>query len=143
MKAIQYCKNFLKQYNHLCYTRRPLFLKPRNEFGVKKLVCTTIVPTQLPFYELLDWPNIAEFLAGYLNYIKLKPPSELPQTLHAPQSVLERLYGHCFEYSTVLCSMLIGAGYDAFVVSGYATREVCRRDLSYTICPFVEQDQIY
>ncbi|KAH9491913.1 Dynein regulatory complex subunit 7, partial [Bulinus truncatus] len=142
LKAIQYCKNFLKQYNHLFYTRRRLFLKPKNEFGIKKLVCSTIVPTQLPYCELLDWPNIADFVAGYLNYIKLRPPSELPETLHSPQTVLERMYGHCFEYSTVLCSMLIGAGYDAFVVSGFATREVCHRDLSYTICPLVEQDHI-
>ncbi|CAL1530214.1 unnamed protein product, partial [Lymnaea stagnalis] len=142
LKAIQYCKNFLKQYNHLCTTRHALFLKPLNEFGVKKVVCTTIVPTQLPYADLLDWPGIAEFLAGYLSYDRLSPAYELPKTLLAPQTILERLHGHCFEYSTVLCSMLIGAGYDAYVVSGYATREVCNCDLSYNICPFVEQDQV-
>ncbi|XP_059174636.1 dynein regulatory complex subunit 7-like [Physella acuta] len=142
VKAIQYCKNLIQQYNHLCNTRRPLFIKPLNECQVKKLVCTTIVPTQLPYHELLDWPEIAEFVAGYLNYDFLKPPYELPATLYSPQTVIERLHGHCFEYSNVLCSMLIGAGYDAYVVSGYATREVCLADLSYNKCPFVEEDQV-
>ena len=64
-----------------------------------------------------------------------------PKILQSPQITLERLHGHCFDISTLLCSMLIGAGYDAFVVSGYATREVCLRDLSYTKCPFIEVDQ--
>ncbi|BFY98616.1 hypothetical protein BsWGS_01656 [Bradybaena similaris] len=142
LKVIEYCKTFLKQYNHLCDHRRPIFLKPFNEFDVKKLVCTTIVPTQLPYKDLLDWPGIAEFVAGYLNYVKLRPPCKLPRTLHAPQTTLKLLRGHAFEYSTVLCSMLIGAGYDAFVVSGYATKQVCDLNLEYTKCPFVEDDQV-
>ncbi|KAK3758038.1 hypothetical protein RRG08_006617 [Elysia crispata] len=140
-KALKYCKTFIKQYNFLFDRRRPLFLKPKNVLGVKKLVCTTIKPGQLPYKELLDWPGIADFVAGYVDYDVLTPPHMLPEVLQAPQTTLERLHGHCFDMSTLLCSMLIGAGYDAFVVSGYATREVCLRDLSYTKCPFVEEDK--
>lgn len=36
-----------------------------------------------------------------------------------------------------MTSLLIGAGYDAYVVAGYATREVCNMDQSRTICPFL------
>ncbi|RUS91563.1 hypothetical protein EGW08_000678, partial [Elysia chlorotica] len=140
-KALKYCKTFIKQYNFLFDRRRPLFLKPKNVFGVEKLVCTTLKPGQLPYKDLLDWPGIAEFVAGYVDYDVLRPPHMLPKVLHAPRTTLDRLHGHCFDISTLLCSMLIGAGYDAFVVSGYATREVCLRDLSYTKCPFVEDDQ--
>ncbi len=36
-----------------------------------------------------------------------------------------------------MTSLLIGAGYDAYVVCGYATREVCNMDESRTICPLL------
>lgn len=39
--------------------------------------------------------------------------------------------------STLLTCLLIGAGYDAYVVSGYATREVCTMDLSRRVCPLM------
>lgn len=37
----------------------------------------------------------------------------------------------------LLASLLIGAGYDAYVVCGYATRELCNMDESRTICPWL------
>lgn len=37
----------------------------------------------------------------------------------------------------MLASLLIGSGYDAYVVSGYASREVCQMDQSRKICPFL------
>lgn len=36
---------------------------------------------------------------------------------------------NCFELSTLLVSFLIGCGYNAFVVQGYATESVCNNDL--------------
>ncbi|KAK7794906.1 hypothetical protein R5R35_005883 [Gryllus longicercus] len=48
----------------------------------------------------------------------------------SPTSVLQRQQGNCFECSTVLCSFLTGIGYDAYVVSGYATKALCRADQS-------------
>jgi len=36
---------------------------------------------------------------------------------------------------------LIGAGYDAYVVSGYATREVCLADESREICPLLKKKE--
>lgn len=45
--------------------------------------------------------------------------------------------GNCFDFSVLLCSLLLGAGYDAYVVAGYATREVCNMDQSRTTCPLL------
>jgi hypothetical protein len=47
----------------------------------------------------------------------------------------------CFEYSTLLCSLLIGAGYDAYVVSGYATREICQMDETREVCPLLKKQE--
>lgn len=53
----------------------------------------------------------------------------------SPWSVLERQAAHSFEMATLLASLLIGADYDAYVVSGYATREVCNNDQLRVVCP--------
>jgi hypothetical protein len=34
----------------------------------------------------------------------------------------------------------VGAGYDAYVVSGYATHETCLADESREICPLMDLD---
>ena len=44
--------------------------------------------------------------------------------------------GNCFEHSTLLVSLLIGAGYDAYVVHGYATRDICYGEVSTNQIPF-------
>ena len=61
----------------------------------------------------------------------LKEATVLPTQLYSPSSTLTNQAANCFEYSNVLCSLLLGAGYDAYVVSGYATREICTNDLSF------------
>lgn len=53
--------------------------------------------------------------------------------------MLHEQQGNCFEFSTLLCSLLIGNGYDAYCVSGYATREVCVMDESRDVCPLLEK----
>ena len=40
--------------------------------------------------------------------------------------------------SVLLCSLLIGVGYDAYCVCGYATREICLMDQTRRVCPLVE-----
>ncbi|XP_067680734.1 dynein regulatory complex subunit 7-like [Haliotis asinina] len=139
--VLQYADNFRRQYVHLYRDRKPLFLNPLNEFYIDKLVCTTIRPTQLPYKELYNWDGAAEFVADYLNFQTLDPPYELPKTLLSPSTVLKRQKGNCFEYSTLLCSLLIAAGYDAYVVSGYATRETCLADESREICPMLKKKE--
>jgi len=61
-----------------------------------------------------------------------------PTRLLSPATVLRLQQGHCFEYSTVLASLLIGVGYDAYVVSGYATKEICLMDETRETCPMMK-----
>lgn len=37
--------------------------------------------------------------------------------------------------------MLIGAGYDAYVISGYANRDTCLADESREICPLLKKKE--
>jgi hypothetical protein len=60
-----------------------------------------------------------------------------PDRLFSPAAVLERQKGNIFEYSTLLCSFLIGSGYNAYVVSGYATREFCVFNQTRVVCPYL------
>ncbi|XP_011446060.2 dynein regulatory complex subunit 7-like isoform X1 [Crassostrea angulata] len=139
--VLQYAENFRRQMVQLYRDRKPLFLNPVNECGVEKFVCTTIRPTLLEFKELYNWDGAAEFVADYLNIEPLKPEYELPKRLISPSTVLKRQKGNCFEYSTLLCSLLIGAGYDAYVISGYATKETCLADESRDICPLLKKKE--
>ncbi len=64
-----------------------------------------------------------------------------PTKLFSSPTVLKNQKGHCFEHSTLLCSLLIGSGYDAYVVSGYATRETCLKDETREICPLLRKKE--
>ncbi|OAF68576.1 Coiled-coil domain-containing protein, partial [Intoshia linei] len=123
--------NFIHQYQHLYPDRRPLMLSPVNECGLQKFVCTTINPTIVPIDELYYWSGLAEFVSNYFKFEMLNLPYELPKTLRSPSTVLESQSGNCFEYSSLLCSFLIGAGYDAYVVNGYASLKICVSDESF------------
>lgn len=52
---------------------------------------------------------------------------------------MKRRHGNSFEMATLLCSLLIGNNYGAFVVSGYATREVVNNDQKRVDCPYIPQ----
>lgn len=61
-----------------------------------------------------------------------------PLRLSSPTRVLRIQRGTCFDYSTVLCSLLLGAGYNAYCVSGYAVKEMCLRQLDRQECPLLK-----
>ena len=56
----------------------------------------------------------------------------------SPTRVLKTQRGNCFEISTLLCLLLLGSGYDAYVVCGYATRETTLCDEVREICPLLK-----
>ncbi|KAJ3026471.1 UNVERIFIED_CONTAM: hypothetical protein HDU68_005603 [Siphonaria sp. JEL0065] len=130
--VLQYVENFNRQYVQLYPGRKDLFLCPANEFDVKKFVCTSIRPTQPAFKELYDYRSCAKFIADYLTYEPLDPPHELPQKLPSPTYTLKVQCGNCFDYSVLLVSLLRGFGYDAYVVSGYASRDITILDETKT-----------
>ncbi|KAF1500842.1 Dynein regulatory complex subunit 7, partial [Megadyptes antipodes antipodes] len=140
-KLLHIADHFLQQYAHLCPDRKPLFLHPVNECGVEKFVSTTVRPTLLPYTELYHWDGCASFVSDYLTVEPLKSPVTPPSSLYSPTTILKYQRGNCFDFSVLLCSMLIGAGYDAYCVHGYATREICTLDETLELCPLLRKPQ--
>ncbi|NXL38037.1 DRC7 protein, partial [Glaucidium brasilianum] len=140
-KLLHVADHFLQQYTHLCPDRKLLFLHPVNECGVEKFVSTTVRPTLLPYTELYHWDGCASFVSDYLTMEPLKSPITPPSSLYSPTTILKYQRGNCFDFSVLLCSMLIGAGYDAYCVHGYATREMCTLDTTQELCPLLREPQ--
>nr|XP_057907506.1 dynein regulatory complex subunit 7 isoform X3 [Doryrhamphus excisus]XP_057907507.1 dynein regulatory complex subunit 7 isoform X3 [Doryrhamphus excisus] len=132
--------NFRRQYRLLCPERKPLLLCPINECGVKKFVSTTLRPTMTIHPQLLNWEGCALFVADFLSLTPLEPPVELPRFLFSATSVLHSQTATCFEYASVLCSLLLGANYDAYCVSGYASKEMCLLDQSLDECHLMDTE---
>ncbi|NXX55520.1 DRC7 protein, partial [Scopus umbretta] len=140
-KLLHITDRFLQQYAHLCPDRKPLFLHPVNECGMEKFVSTTVRPTLLCYTELYHWDGCASFVSDYLTMEPLKCPITPPSSLYSPTTILKYQRGNCFDFSMLLCSMLIGAGYDAYCVHGYATREICTLDETLELCPLLRKPQ--
>ncbi|KAM9856048.1 dynein regulatory complex subunit 7 [Aulostomus maculatus] len=122
--------NFLCQYSQLYPDRKPLLLCPVNECGVKKFVSTSLRPTATSHPNLHTWEGCASFVADFLSLEHLLPPDQLPGYLLSSTCVLQRQRATCVEFATLLCSLLLGTNYDAYCVSGYATKEMCLLDQS-------------
>ena len=63
-------------------------------------------------------------------------PNKLPQHIPSPANVLNWQDGDSFDFAICLCSILIGTGYDAYVVYGTAPKEITTKDESLMDCPF-------
>ncbi|XP_056216231.1 dynein regulatory complex subunit 7 isoform X1 [Falco biarmicus] len=140
-KLLHIADSFLQRYAHLHPDRKPLFLHPVNECGLQKFVSTTVRPTLLPYPELYYWDGCASFVSDYLTMVPLKSPVTPPTSLYSPTTILKYQRGNCFDFSVLLCSMLIGAGYDAYCVHGYASREICTLDETLELCPLLKKPQ--
>lgn len=103
--VLEHVETFRKQFTQLYPQRPTLLLTPKNEYGAevrhrrtgsdeatssevwlndwrdKKLVCTTIKPTKLPFKELSTVEGCAKFVADYFQYKTLIDPYALVRTL--------------------------------------------------------------
>ncbi|KAI4893378.1 hypothetical protein NFI96_022502 [Prochilodus magdalenae] len=131
--------NFRCQYVHLYPDRKTLLLCPINECGVQKFVSTTLRPTLLPYPELYHWQGCASFVSDFLSLEPLDPPMDLPNKLRSPTWVLRTQRGTCFEFATLLCSLLLGAGYNAYCINGYAVKEMCLLHQSRQECPLLKR----
>ncbi len=63
-----------------------------------------------------------------------------PRCLFSSTSVLQTQRATCFEFATLLCSLLLGNNYDAYCVSGYAVKEMCLLDQSWQECPLLDTE---
>eukprot|EP00639_Heterosigma_akashiwo_P011313 CAMPEP_0206382938 /NCGR_PEP_ID=MMETSP0294-20121207/13602_1 /ASSEMBLY_ACC=CAM_ASM_000327 /TAXON_ID=39354 /ORGANISM="Heterosigma akashiwo, Strain CCMP2393" /LENGTH=207 /DNA_ID=CAMNT_0053832803 /DNA_START=53 /DNA_END=673 /DNA_ORIENTATION=+ len=135
--CLEYVKNFRTKF-HECYpNKKDLYLTARNEFNVEKFLCTTIRPTQLPFKEVYELEDCAEFVARFLHYEPLENPTAPPSCLPSSTQVLKWGVGDSFDFAVLLTSYLIGAGYDAYLVLGTAPKWVTHRDESRQRCPLL------
>ena len=139
--CLEYARNFDIKFKRLYPKRDELYLVAKNEHGVEKFIPTTLRPTLLPFREIYDVEETAAFVANYLHFEPLEVRTAPPSVLPSPTQVLEWSVGDCFDFAMLLCSFLLGAGYDAFVVHGKAPRWVCLRDQSSSKCPFLMQEE--
>ena len=126
--ALEYAENFRRQYVSLFPDRKPLLLFPKNECGVRKLVCTTIRPTQLGYRELYNLEACSKFVSKFLDFEPVEEATRIPSVLPSPSFVLRQQVGDSFGFANVLCSLLVGAGYDAYVVCGYAPKWITMND---------------
>ena len=135
--CIEYLNLFMGQFMAMYPFRKMPFMITENEHGTKKFICTTIRPTEVQYPELFDLYECSSFIAGYVIYEPLENPFETPKCVMSPTQTLATHTGDCFELSTLLCSLLLGSGYDAYVVNGYAPKYITLRDQSMTQCPLV------
>ncbi|KAL5464124.1 hypothetical protein EMCRGX_G033091 [Ephydatia muelleri] len=96
-------------------------------------------PTYLAYPQLYTYDGCAEFVSDYLTYETLSIPNELPETLISPTTVLKTQKGNTFDYGVLLTSLLIGVGYDAYCVCGYATSDVTLFNQTRKVCPLLQE----
>ena len=64
-----WCANNLVRQLQFDFTHlRPLCLSPRNECGVKKLICTFVKPTVVSYSHLYDVDECSKFIADFIYY---------------------------------------------------------------------------
>ncbi|KAK9845856.1 hypothetical protein WJX81_004417 [Elliptochloris bilobata] len=122
--ALDYADAFERHFRDRHPHRRPLYLAPLNEAGV----CSTLRPTRLGHPELFGLEGICRFVADFVTFEPLADPVQPPAHLASPASVLAWQRGDAFDLATVLVSLLLGAGFDAYVVMGYAPLAVTLND---------------
>ncbi|CAD7971170.1 unnamed protein product [Amoebophrya sp. A25] len=130
---LQHVSEFEQQFISV-YGNRFLFLCPPNECEVPKFLVTTLRPTHLPYRELYDYKTCADYVADRLNYEELLPTDKYPKVIPSPATVLDWRAGDSFDFSILLCSMLLGVGYDAYCVSGFAPRYIATKTETMEHC---------
>ncbi len=138
-KEILMMKN-VKEYERYfsqTYDERPLFLYPMNEAGVEKFVCSYIRPTKTGYVELFDYIQCAEYISNFVVFEELDVENTLPKTLVSPFNVIRWQAADAAELAVLYASLLIGVGYDAFVVIGTSSIDLARKNESNVPCTFL------
>merc|ERR1712228_464 len=69
-----------------------------------------------------------KFVSSFLKYYPLKQQTQFPDLLISNDILLKIRYGDCLDYSNLLCSLLRGSGYNAFIVYGIAKYEITQNN---------------
>lgn len=138
--VLEHLIQYRKEFSQAIDPKRDLFLYPMNESRKYKFICTTVRPTKVPYPELYNFDKCAKFISDFIEYEELSPPNEFPKYIPAPDNVLKWQIGDCFDIAIVLCSILLGVGYNAYVVYGKAPRYITTKDQSNLECPDLSDD---
>lgn len=122
-------KKFSKKFQTL-YPSLNLYLHPQNECGVSKFLPTTIRPTKTRYKQLSDYLSCILYISNFIKYEELSNPLKPPKTAVSPYNLIAWQVGDSLDMSILNVSFLIGAGYDAYVVMGFASQEVTSKDES-------------
>jgi len=141
---LEHVKRYGDQF-HIAYktdsnaqNNRVLYLCPKNECGVEKFISTTIRPTKLGYLEFYDYIKCSEYMSNFIMYEPLSNPLKYPEFIPSPTSVIEWQKGDCFDMSILLCSLLIGVGYDAYCVIGTAPYEITLKNEGLMDNPYLD-----
>ncbi|KAF2366060.1 hypothetical protein FHG87_003180 [Trinorchestia longiramus] len=94
-----------------------------------------IVPSTLRRHDLLELPSLAAIFAELVMYV---PDETRLNPVHASvQEVLQCQKGGAFELATCLCSLVQGAGYNAYVVHGEALGDLVGAHTEVLPCPYI------
>jgi hypothetical protein len=133
--ALEYLNDFSQQFSQVYPDRHDPYVSCRNELGVRKPLCSFIRPCKLPFKELYDLGDCARFFSDFVMYEQLQDPLRLCDYAASAQTTINWQAGDCLDMSILLCSVLIGYGFDAYVVRGYVS-------LPLTSTPLISIDLI-
>ena len=135
---IQHAKDYQDDFPN---PKNHLLLYIRNESGMEKFICSFIKPTKLGYTDLFQFDKCARFISNYVSYEALENPVEYPQVAVSPYTTLEWQKGDSLDMSLILASLLIGVGYDAYVVCGIADRNVTNKYEGNLDCPYIEDEE--
>lgn len=105
-----------------------VLLSARNEYGTPKPLPTYLRPTLLPHPNLYDLKDLLRFVFRHVKHEGLEETQQDDEdelsattiTIASPNQTLEWRAGDSLDQSILLASLLLGAGYDAYVVVGTA-----------------------
>ncbi|MPC07738.1 Dynein regulatory complex subunit 7 [Portunus trituberculatus] len=104
-------------------------------------ILSLVVPSPQPHPELLSIYDAAPTLANLLTYSPPAPSSPLPRKVRSAAVVAMTQRGEAAECALVLASVLLGAGYRAFVAQGIASPSLVAGDTSTLSCPYLAPPQ--
>lgn len=122
------------------YDDRKLLLYPKNEAGVSKFICSFIRPTKVSYIDLFDYIECVRFISNFLTYEELDQPKLFPEIIVSPYNSVKWQIGDSADIAVLASSILLGVGYDVFVVMGEANHEITKKNENNVNCFFLSND---
>ncbi|XP_069979534.1 dynein regulatory complex subunit 7 [Penaeus vannamei] len=138
---LNHVASFRRRYNSYFPLGPLLLLTPKNEENEMKSIVSFVVPSLVPYSQLLELESAAQVLADLITYLPPSLPPSLPETVRSPSFVVDLQEGSGVECALVTASILLGAGYRALVVQGAADLSLVAADTSSLPCPYLQREE--